>query len=119
MRSRTESIACQSSVKPEYCEDARLDEVSIDLVPVLLGNGVPLFEHFEAPILLDGGAAHHSASGGCAREGSALEPILVGTSSSTVNVSQGGYWSYWPVIKKGLALQRGLTGKHRKRRLAL
>jgi hypothetical protein len=31
-----------------------LDEVSLDLVPVLLGGGVSLFEHFEAPILLDG-----------------------------------------------------------------
>jgi hypothetical protein len=32
-----------------------IDEVSIDLVPVLLGSGVPLFEQLKAdPILLDG-----------------------------------------------------------------
>jgi dihydrofolate reductase len=32
-----------------------LDEVSFDLVPVLLGGGVPFFEHVKtAPILLDG-----------------------------------------------------------------
>jgi hypothetical protein len=32
-----------------------LDEVSIDLVPVLLGSGVPFFEQLKAgPILLDG-----------------------------------------------------------------
>ncbi len=32
-----------------------LDEVTIDLVPVLLGGGVPLFEQLKAaPILLDG-----------------------------------------------------------------
>jgi dihydrofolate reductase len=32
-----------------------LDEITLDLVPVLLGDGVPLFEHLgNAPILLDG-----------------------------------------------------------------
>lgn len=32
-----------------------LDEVSIDLVPVLLGGGVPFFDQLKAaPILLDG-----------------------------------------------------------------
>lgn len=41
-------------ISSQCLELGLLDEVSIDLVPVLLGNGVPLFEHFEAPILLDG-----------------------------------------------------------------
>ena len=41
-------------ISSQCLELGLLDEISIDLVPVLLGNGVPLFEHFEAPILLDG-----------------------------------------------------------------
>ena len=31
-----------------------LDEITLQLVPVLLSGGVPVFEHFAAPILLDG-----------------------------------------------------------------
>ena len=31
-----------------------LDEITLQVVPVLLGDGAPLFEHFETPILLDG-----------------------------------------------------------------
>lgn len=41
-------------ISSQCLELGLLDEISLDLVPVLLGSGVPLFEHFEAPILLDG-----------------------------------------------------------------
>jgi dihydrofolate reductase len=41
-------------ISSQCLELGLLDEITLDLVPVLLGGGVPLFEHFEAPILLDG-----------------------------------------------------------------
>ena len=41
-------------ISSQCLEFGLLDEISLDLVPVLLGSGVPLFEHFEAPMLLDG-----------------------------------------------------------------
>jgi hypothetical protein len=47
-------------------------------------------EFFGAPRRSRGcSAAHRSASGACAREGSALEPILGRTSSADANVSRG------------------------------
>jgi dihydrofolate reductase len=41
-------------ISSQCLELGLLDEITIDLVPVLLGGGVPLYEPFEAPILLDG-----------------------------------------------------------------
>lgn len=41
-------------ISSQCLELGLLDEIRLDLVPVLLGSGVPLFEQFSAPILLDG-----------------------------------------------------------------
>jgi len=42
-------------ISSQCLELGLLDEITLDLVPVLLGDGVPLFEHLgNAPILLDG-----------------------------------------------------------------
>lgn len=42
-------------ISSQCLETGLLDEIPLDLVPVLLGRGVPLFEPLiPAPILLDG-----------------------------------------------------------------
>ena len=50
------NVAVSSGKISSQClELGLLDEISLDLVPVLLGDGVPLFEHLgTTPILLDG-----------------------------------------------------------------
>jgi dihydrofolate reductase len=50
------NVAVSSGEISSQClELGLLDEISLELIPVLLGDGVPLFEHLgAAPILLDG-----------------------------------------------------------------
>jgi dihydrofolate reductase len=48
-------VVTPAKITSECLELGLLDEVSIDLVPVLLGGGVPFFDQLKAaPILLDG-----------------------------------------------------------------
>ena len=47
-------VVASGKVSSQCLELGLLDEITLQVVPVLLGGGVPLFEHFEAPILLDG-----------------------------------------------------------------
>jgi dihydrofolate reductase len=48
-------VVTPGKITSQCLELGLLDEVSIDLVPVLLGSGVPFFEQLKAaPILLDG-----------------------------------------------------------------
>jgi len=48
-------IVSSGKISSQCLELGLLDEITLDLVPVLLGDGVPLFEHLgAAPILLDG-----------------------------------------------------------------
>jgi dihydrofolate reductase len=48
-------IVASGKISSQCLDLGLLDEITIDLVPVLLGDGVPLFEHLAvAPILLDG-----------------------------------------------------------------
>jgi dihydrofolate reductase len=48
-------IVASGKISSQCLELGLLDEITIDLVPVLLGDGVPLFERLRgAPILLDG-----------------------------------------------------------------
>ncbi|WP_067538667.1 dihydrofolate reductase family protein [Nocardia crassostreae] len=50
------TIAVNGGAMARQCLEAGLlDELLIDLAPVLLGDGVPMFGHFDnAPVLLDG-----------------------------------------------------------------
>jgi len=48
-------VVTAGTIASQCLELGLLDEVSIDLVPVLLGGGAPFFDQFKAaPILLDG-----------------------------------------------------------------
>jgi dihydrofolate reductase len=48
-------IVASGKISSQCLELGLLDEITLDLVPVLLGAGVPLFEHLaSAPIVLDG-----------------------------------------------------------------
>jgi dihydrofolate reductase len=47
-------VVAAGKISSQALEQGLLDEITLQFVPVLLGGGVPLFEHFEAPILLDG-----------------------------------------------------------------
>jgi dihydrofolate reductase len=47
-------VVAAGKISSQCLELGLLDEITLQLVPVLLGGGVPLFEHFEAPILLEG-----------------------------------------------------------------
>jgi dihydrofolate reductase len=47
-------VVASGKISSQCLELGLLDEITLQLVPVLLGGGVPLFEPFEAPILLDG-----------------------------------------------------------------
>jgi len=49
-----EVVVASGKISSQCLELGLLDEITLQLVPVLLGGGVPLFEHFKAPILLDG-----------------------------------------------------------------
>jgi dihydrofolate reductase len=47
-------VVASGKISSQCLELGLLDEITLQLVPVLLGGGVSLFDHFEAPILLDG-----------------------------------------------------------------
>jgi len=47
-------VVAAGKISSQCLELGLVDEITLQLVPVLLGGGVPLFEHFAAPILLDG-----------------------------------------------------------------
>ena len=47
-------LVSSGKISSQCLELGLLDEITLQLVPVLLGGGVPLFEHFERTILLDG-----------------------------------------------------------------
>jgi dihydrofolate reductase len=47
-------VVSPGKISSQCLELGLIDEITLQLVPVLLGGGVRLFEHFDAPILLDG-----------------------------------------------------------------